>query len=86
MKSRPGYDFSELQRSISSIIPFLSEIPCRRLLLLFKQQVNKIQRIVTLKDLTRLLDLVTEQEKKYEDRMSPHINLYRQHLMVQQFL
>lgn len=39
-----------------------------------------------LKDITRLLTLVTEQEKKYEDRLSPHSNFYRRHLMVQQFL
>lgn len=44
------------------------------------------QQIEALKDLTRLLNLVTEQEKKYEYRLSPHSNFYRQHLMVQQFL
>ena len=39
-----------------------------------------------LKDVTRLLTLVTEQEKKYGDRLSPYSNFYRRHLMVQQFL
>ena len=39
-----------------------------------------------LDDLNRLLKLVTEQEKKYGTRLSPHINYYRQHVMVQQFL
>lgn len=36
--------------------------------------------------MTRLLTSVTEQEKKYEDRLSPHSNFNRRHLMVQQFL
>lgn len=40
-----------------------------------KREVEKEQRINALQDLTRLLELVTEQEKKYEGRV-----------MVQQFL
>lgn len=36
--------------------------------------------------MTRLLEFVTIQEKKYEERLSPHSNFYRRHMMVQQFL
>lgn len=39
-----------------------------------------------LKDLTRLINLVTEQEKKYKSRLSPHSNYYQRHVMVQQFV
>ena len=35
--------------------------------------------------MNKLLILVTEQEKKYEDRLSSHSNFYHCHLMVQQF-
>lgn len=35
-------------------------------------------------EITRLLELVTEQEKKYEDRLSLHSNFYCQHIIVQQ--
>ena len=44
------------------------------------------ERILALKEITRLLELLTEQEKKYEDRLSPHSNFYCQHVMVQQFI
>ena len=44
------------------------------------------RRILALQEITRLLELVTEQERKYEDRPSTHSNFYRQHVMVQQFL
>lgn len=50
-----------------------------------KREVEKEQRINALQDLTRLLELVTE-EKKYEEQLSPHSNFYRRHVMVQQFL
>lgn len=51
-----------------------------------KREVEKEQSINALQNLTRLLELVREQEKKYEERLSPHSNFYRRHVMVQQFL
>ena len=39
-----------------------------------------------MKDLTSLLKLVTEQEKKYGYRLSPLGNFYQRHVMVQRFL
>lgn len=63
----------------------LSKIP-RGTPLLAKQQTFKSQRTEALKDLNKLLKLVTEQEKKYGTRLSPHSNYYRRHTMVQQFL
>lgn len=50
------------------------------------QQALKNQRVKALEDLTRLLKLVTEQEKKYKEKLSPHGNFYRRHVMVLQFL
>lgn len=44
------------------------------------------QRVAALKETTRLLELVTEQEKNNEERLSSRNNFYRRHLMVQQFL
>lgn len=54
--------------------------------LLSNQETLKIQRTEALKDLNKLLKLVTEQDKKYGTKLSPHSNFYRQHIMVQQFL
>ena len=54
--------------------------------LMSSQETLKNQRIEALKDLNKLLRLVTEQEKKYETRLSPHSNFYRRQIMVQQFL
>ncbi len=48
---------------VSSVCP-ISEIPRGSLPLLSKQQTHKNQQVEALKDLTRLLTLVTEQEKK----------------------
>ena len=77
----------ELQpnKSGSSALP-LSQTPRGCPPPLLQQQTDKNHQIEALKDLTRLLNLVTEQEKKYEYRLSPHSNFYRRHLMVQQFL
>ena len=50
------------------------------------QQIKREQRTFALKDITRLVELVTEQENKYKERFSPHSNFYRRHVMVQQFL
>lgn len=49
-------------------------------------QSLKEQQIEALKDLSRLIELVTEQKKKYRDRLSPNSNYYQRHVMVQQFL
>lgn len=64
----------------------LSEIPCSTSAPLSKRQLYRKKQINALKDLTRLVELVTEQEKKYKERLSPHSNFYCCHLMVQQFL
>ena len=64
----------------------LSQIPRGCSPPLSQQQIEKNQRVEALKDLTRLLNLVTEQEKKYQYKLSPYSNFYRRHLMVQQFL
>lgn len=53
---------------------------------LSQEESSREQRVIALKEITRLLELVTEQEKKYEERLSPHGNFYQRHLMVQQFL
>ena len=39
-----------------------------------KQEAHRIQRVEALKDLNRLLELVTKQDKKYGGRLSPHSN------------
>lgn len=51
-----------------------------------KQEVDWEQCTIALKDIARLLELVTVQEEKYEEKLSPHGNFYRRHMMVQQFL
>ena len=53
---------------------------------LFQQQMNRNLQVDRLKDLSRLLKLVTEQEKKYKYRLSLNSNFYYCHLIVQQFL
>ena len=53
---------------------------------LSNQETLKSQRTEALKDLNKLLKLVTEQDKKYHTRLSPPSNYYRRHIMVQQFL
>ena len=47
-----------------------------------QQKIHKNQQVEALEDLARLLKLVTEQEKKYGDRLSTDGNFYRRHLMV----
>lgn len=64
----------------------LSEIPCGEPPPLSKQRIYRDKQVEALKELTRLMELVTEQEKKYEEGLSPHSHFYRRHLMVQQFL
>ena len=36
--------------------------------------------------MSRLFQLVIEQEIKYEHRLSPHSNFYHQHMIVQKFI
>ena len=38
--------------------------------------------IIALKEITKLLELVIEQEKKYEDKLLLHCNYYCRHLIV----
>lgn len=47
-----------------------------------KRQIYRDKQVEALKKLTRLMELVIEQEKKYEKRLSPYSNFYRCHLMV----
>lgn len=71
--------------SISSPSP-LSKIARGGISLLSNQETLKSQRTEALKDLNKLLKLVTEQDKKYDTRLSPHSDFYCRHIMVQQFL
>ncbi len=75
---------SQLIDNVSSISSL--NIPRGGASSLSNQQVLKSQQTKALKDLNKLLKLVTEQEKKYKTRFSPHSNFYRRHIMVQQFL
>lgn len=77
-----------LSEPVDSITPvsLLSQLPRGDLISKSKVQLRKEQRSQALKDITRLLELVTEQEKKYGERLSVQSNFYRRHLMVQQFL
>lgn len=70
----------------NSIVCPLSHIPRGSSVPLPKQQIYREKQIVALKELTRLMELVTEQEKKYRERLSPHSNFFQYHFMVQQFL
>ena len=73
---------TELQpnNSVSSV-PSLSDVPLG-CIPPPKQQIHDNQQVKALEDLNRLLKLVMEQEKQYGDRLSPHSNFYRRHLMV----
>lgn len=53
--------------------------------LTFKQQQIEKQ-VQALADLEKLLSSVTEQDRKYGCRFSPHTNFFQRHLMVKQFL
>lgn len=77
---------TELQpnNSISSVSSLSDVLPgC---IPLSKQEIHHNQQVKALENLNRLLKLVTEQEKHLGERLSPHSNFYRQHLMLQQFL
>ena len=64
----------------------LSQVPSGFALPQSSQQMEREKRTVALKNMTRLVELVTKQENKYKKRLSPHSNFYRRHVMVQQFL
>lgn len=71
-------DQSSQSQPIDSVSSFnLSEVPRDRALLLSREQAFRNQQIEALKDLDRLLRLVTEQEKKYGSRLSTDSNFYR---------
>lgn len=53
--------------------------------LTFQERQREI-RVQALIDLERLLEHVTEQDKKYGYRLSPRTNFFQRHLMVKQFL
>lgn len=63
-----------------------SKIPYGSISLLSSQETIKNQWTVALKDLNKLLRLVTKQEKKYKTRFSTYSNFYRRYIMVQLFL
>ena len=89
VKSQDGLD--QVPKSLSnngaiSAAYSLSEILLGGSPTFSKQEIHKQQQIEALEDLTRLLKLVTEQEKKYKDRLFLYSNFYCRHLMVQQFL
>lgn len=84
---------SELDKSTKSgidedknIVYPLSQVPPSGGTSQPNQLSYKEERVLALQEITRLLELVTEQEKKYEYRLSPHSNFYRRHVMVPQFL
>lgn len=53
---------------------------------MLKYKIFKNQRVSNLNNLTKLLELVKAQEKKYgRNNLLPYSNYYRQYLMVQQF-
>lgn len=64
----------------------LSEVPRGGPPVLTRQEICFNQQVEGLKDLDRLLEFVTEQEKKYGERLSPHSNYHCRHRMVQNFL
>lgn len=72
------------ERQSAPIIP-ISELP-RGIAAQSDQETQTAKRTNALKDLTRILQLVTEQEKRYGERLLPQSNFYRRHVMVQQFL
>lgn len=67
--------------SESSIL-FLSQILCNCLPPFSQQQIEKNQQMKALKNLTRLLNLVIEQEKKYQYKLSLYSNFYYRYLIV----
>ena len=83
----PLFSPEGLERDIPTL-PTLSEIPhgCASPLPKSRREIKKEIRVKTSHDLKRLLDLVTKQEEKYKERLSPHSNYHLRHCMVQNFL
>ena len=48
--------------------------------------MHRIQQVEALKDLNRLFELMTKQDKKYRGKLSPYSNFYQRYLMVQLFI
>ena len=67
--------------AITPVYPF-SQVPSGCAPPKSKQEIDRGQRVNTSKDMTRLLQLVTEQGRKYEERSSTHSNFYCRHVMV----
>ena len=72
---------SDLGDDVDSLHP-LSEVPLGHNPSRSKQELDQEKRTIALKDMTRLLEFVTVQEEKYEERLSPHSNFYCRHIMV----
>ena len=74
----------QLNKSRFSIL-CLPQTPCSCPPLFFQQQTDKNHQIQVLKNLTRLLNVVIKQEKKYKYRLLPYSKFYCQHLIIEQF-
>lgn len=75
--NQPGYQNQVQKESESNPLPPDLSIPSG----FIPPQSHKEQQIEALKDLSQLIELVTEQEKKYGDRLFPHSNYYQRHIM-----
>lgn len=75
---------SQAEQAVAATYP-LSQVPRGRVSRP-KQEIRMEKRKETSEAMDKLLSLVTEQEKKYGLRLSPHSNFYRRYVMVQQFL
>lgn len=69
----------------NGIVCPLFQIPRGTSLFLSKQQIYREKQIEALKELTKLMELVTEQEKKYGDRLSLYSHFHCRPLLIQQF-
>ena len=74
--SQVGLEKSTELQSNNSVyfIPSLFSILCGYSPPFIKQQIHKNQQVEALKELTKLLKLITKQEKEYRDRLSPYSN------------
>ena len=73
---RPGEPSQLLPNDIVSSAFPLSNIPRGKPPPVSKQEAHRIQRVEVLKDLNRLLELMTKQGQKYGGRLLPHSNFY----------
>lgn len=89
VNSHDGLGLSPKSLPINPELPTssLSDVPWGGRSLMSKHEISKNQRVSALNDLTKLLKSVKAQEKEYDgNKLSPHSNYYRGHLMAQQFL